>query len=237
MMEQINWNKYFDNIYIISRCLYIDRRKKLEKELQRINLTNYNYWYNCDNQLIDYNRYEINNLTIPQIRCTFAHYTLIKTLYELNYDNVLIMEDDIAFLKDINEVNNQLEIFFENKQQNNYYLFDYIYFSSNYYNASMYYLDRKGMEYLIYCIENYPLINDNFAYDNNIQNFIKTNNNGYVIYNVANGNKIDIFLKNDILPNIKISPIRIAIQNQYDLDHSSYIDYNNEIDFEKYNIT
>ena len=162
----IDWNKYFDYIFVISRCINFEMREKLTKEFDRIGLTNYHWWYNCDNMLINYDRYktEINTgFTENNIRCTFGHYTLIKTAYELGYDDILICEDDIRFLKDINEIENQLNIFLENKNKCDGYYFDYLVTVNNsIVLGSCYYINRKVMKYLIYCMEHFHLTNDSY---------------------------------------------------------------------------
>ena len=100
----IKWDKYFSNIYVVSRCSNFDKRESIEREFKRIGLNNYNWFYNCDDELIDYERLINYHRSKAAVRCTHAHYRLIKTLYELNYDNVLIIEDDIHFLQDISKI-------------------------------------------------------------------------------------------------------------------------------------
>ena len=162
----VDWEKYFDHIYILSRAKNIESRNELVKELKRINLSNYHWWYNCDNMLIDYNRYRKDIDTAFDdhvIRCTFGQYSLIKTAYELGWEDILIFEDDVRFLKDINEIENQLNIFLENKNIIDGYFFDYLHFKTGLIELSSgFYINRKLMEYLIYCMEHYHLAIDNY---------------------------------------------------------------------------
>lgn len=43
--------------------------------------------------------------------CARNHYTIIKTAYDLGYEHILVMEDDIRFLKDANIFNMYLKRF------------------------------------------------------------------------------------------------------------------------------
>ena len=173
----INWKKYFDHIFILSRCSNFDRRGKLNQELKRIGLYDYvTYLYQPDSELLTYDGYKNPYMTKAKVRCNYAHYSCIKMAYELNYDNILICEDDIVFYKDINKIKELLEEFYNNRDNYNIYLFDYIskedqkiLMDENEGNgvlcAGCYYLDIKGMKYLIYCLENFKeLFNDSFFY-------------------------------------------------------------------------
>jgi len=160
----IDWNKYFSHIFVISGCSNFERRNWMNQELSRINLSNFKYWYNFnDNQLLDYSK---NTYLIEKHqRVRYAHYSLIKTCYQLGYDNILIMEDDICFLNDLGKIKEQLEIFNKLKNDVDIYLFDYYNHNNlEYYYADCYYLNRKGMKYLIYMLENFPLNIDQYFY-------------------------------------------------------------------------
>lgn len=46
-------------------------------------------------------RYGIDNNTINQFKCSLHHYEIMKMSYALGYNRILILEDDIVFLKDL----------------------------------------------------------------------------------------------------------------------------------------
>ena len=158
----IDWNKYFSHIFIISKTDNFDKRTWLTSELSRISLNNYHWWYNCDNKIIQpmYNKFISEELRYKRRQVQQGHYTLIKTCYELGYDNVLICEDDICFLKNIDSIKKILDDFESKKSNIDIYLFDYITVNKIlskdfrlYSWSDCYYLNRKGMQYIIYCLE------------------------------------------------------------------------------------
>ena len=157
---EINWNKYFDHIFVISGCSNFERRDWINEEFKRIGINKFQYWYNFSNNkrlILHENLFKSHNYI------SYGHYSLIKTCYELGYDNILICEDDICFLNDLNKISEILEQFNDIKSNINIYLFDYFPTPSGTMTyADCYYLDRKGMEYLIYCLEHYPLNIDCF---------------------------------------------------------------------------
>lgn len=213
----IDWNKYFDHIYILTRCSSFDRRKICESELHRIGLYNYHWWYNCDNELMNYDKI-INNYGKGTQRAAYGHYTLIKTLYELNYDNVLIMEDDNCFLNDINKIQEQLDIFLSNKNNCDEYYFDYVINNNSITFHNCHYINRRMMKYYIYNMEHYGLINDNyvpiyFLSPNDYIEFSYT-----YMYNTIDDDEtkykyIKIPREEHLLPiQVILSPIRICVQ-------------------------
>jgi len=173
----IDWNKYFDHIFVISRCSNFDRRKWIDLEFNRVGINQFQYWYSFDDNIkLDNNKFHEDK----RKNIVYAHYSLIKTCYQLGYENILICEDDICFLNDNEQIYNILEKFNYVKPKINVYLFDHVgyllYDLNIWFYADCYYLDRKGMEYLIYCIENFHLNHDNFwftklRYPNNYNEF------------------------------------------------------------------
>lgn len=232
---KINWDKYFDHIFVLSRCSNFERRENLNQELKRIGLYDYvTYLYQPDSELLDY---KSSNLQKSQYRCKYAHYSCIKMAYELGYDHICILEDDMIFLKDISEIEKQLDLFLENRTNSDIYLFDYIINDNpsitlikTYYLADFYYINRHGMEFLIYLIENYPnIMNDSLLtpslFENNLFQFY--------LYISRNTNPVYIDLtKPNLLPiNINISETRICIQK----DSIQYDIFKNQIDKTLYN--
>ena len=106
----INWNNYVDHIYTISFTKnYPERINKLDKELEFLDIKDsgiYSIFYNIQSPLPFY-KLMYNNMNhsvsaenygeyVPK---TFAHYKCIREAYELHYDHIMILEDDVVFLK------------------------------------------------------------------------------------------------------------------------------------------
>lgn len=219
----IDWNKYFEKIYIYSCAENFDKRKYLNSELKRIGCEDYEYFITCkDDKLINYNHFnEFVQDKSKQI--THGEYLIIKTAYELGYNNILLFEDDITFLNNVEEIYNQLEYFYNIKDQYNIYMFDYLQMESIIFLSSGLYLDRKGMEYMIYCIENHGIPVDGY-FTLIMNDFIKYNINFY-------GESIIIEIPENIEEiKIALSPLHICIQQN--IDYFKGID---EINTEIYN--
>lgn len=167
----INWNKYFDHIFCIH---YLDknrlvRHNNLVNELKRVGIYNsgifsFIYDYNCDimNEMFNnvrnfewnYNGKMINHYGK---RTTINHLLAYVNSYYLGYKKILVLEDDIAFLKNIDEIETILEKYKDNKSE--LVLYDYIKGfgdmvdetvpSANYFYASCYSLTENGMAKMI----------------------------------------------------------------------------------------
>ena len=215
----INWNNYFDHIFVLSRCSNFERRENLNRELKRIGLYDYvTYLYQPDSKLLDY---KSSKLSETVFRCKNAHYNCIKMSYELGYENILILEDDIHFLKDLEEIKNQLEIFRNLKNNVDIYLFGYIPYkviinnkiTNGYYSADCYYLNRHGMEFLIYLYENYPDLPSDCLFFEEFKNF-NYFNCYFVHEEYSIGFDLNIGESTKLLPiNINISPLRLVIES------------------------
>ena len=236
---EIDWNKYFDHIYVLSKPSSFDRRKILDKEFERIGLKNYQYCYGFENNLIDYSKYYNNDIKKEHIMTTIGHYSIIKTAYELGYENILIFEDDVRFLKDLNKIQEQLDIFQNEKDNIDFYYFDHIIVANIlicFFDAI--YLNRHAMEYMIYCIENHLAIIDSYINVDciNISDNIDID---YINWLWIHGNKVtDILIpklgeKKLCYINVKTAETRLCIQND------KIDDYNKDIDkcnIEEYNL-
>jgi glycosyl transferase family 25 len=94
--------KYIDQVFYINLDSRIDRREEIETELTSYNLLN--------------NAERIEATPTPGrgiLGCTMSHLHAIKLAKERNYQNVLILEDDFYFIISQEELNNQLQTFFE----------------------------------------------------------------------------------------------------------------------------
>ena len=200
-MENI-FTQIFDAIY----CIRFVKRGKLSgtiyDELKRVGIIDSPvfdvvYSVNMPQNYIYY-RYmngveqEQHQLLERYIHVTMTHYQTIKTAYDLGLENILILEDDIVFLKDTNKIQDILKTYdktipitlfdyvefnIENSENNNY---------NNYYHkfnagllSSCYALNREGMEYLMYCIENSPIYEIDKYFSNCILYFANCHNGMY----------------------------------------------------------
>jgi len=216
---EINWNKYFNHIFVISGCSNFERRNWIDQEFKRVGIEHFNYWYNfSDNKRLILNKIRLNHNYIA-----YGHYSLIKTCYELGYDNVLIFEDDVCFLNDLKTIYNTLEEFDKIKPEINACLFDYLPWDEHIILfADCYYLDRKGMEYLINCLETYPLNVDCYWYKELLypNNFDRLD----LLYNTATDYG-DINISIDKPIQLYLSPTVLCIQKWgNDLNYVSTLD-------------
>ena len=121
-MKNINWKKYFDAIYCLSLADNLKRREFLSDELNRVGILNsgifhwkitvvnnfYKYiWTNKDFNLNKYWGNVTGNNSA--LNCSMGHYELYRELQALGYKRVLILEDDICFLNNLDEICEILE--------------------------------------------------------------------------------------------------------------------------------
>lgn len=115
----IKWNEIFDAIWGITFTGYPERRKSLETEFKRIGILdsgifNWRFTYPSifDNILFDVTKKQLRHNdcpNVPVMSCLFGHYGCIKTSYELGHEFILIMEDDIRFLKNVSRIKEIIE--------------------------------------------------------------------------------------------------------------------------------
>lgn len=116
----IEWNKYVDHIYTISFTKnYPQRINKLNNELKYLNILDsgiYSIFYNIQSPLPFY-KLMFENMAHSEsadkygvyVNKTFAHYKCIREAYELHYDHILILEDDVIFMKNKELIHEYLE--------------------------------------------------------------------------------------------------------------------------------
>lgn len=110
---KVDWS-IFDSIWGISFTGYTERRKGVESELKRIGILDsgrFNWRFTFptifDNILFDVTKKQLKHNTcknVSSMSCSLGHYGCIKTAYELGHEFILIMEDDIRFLKDVGRI-------------------------------------------------------------------------------------------------------------------------------------
>ena len=122
---KIDWS-VFDHVWCINYAPYSNRRVAVEKEFSRIGLLgskNFSWHFTTssifDNILYDVTVKQLKKNFCPTVgvmNSAFAHFQCLKTSLELGYDRVLVIEDDVRFLKsvgDIAEVINNLPADYE----------------------------------------------------------------------------------------------------------------------------
>lgn len=108
-LEYININNYFDKIYILNLSDRIDRKNKIKKRLKEFNITNYKFINSIPGFFFD--SFNINKISCYKndyfynnnlIGCIFSHCLAVFDAKSNNYKNILILEDDALFYKDLN---------------------------------------------------------------------------------------------------------------------------------------
>jgi len=95
-MDKIN------KIIYINMDSRLDRRKEIEEQFERAGIQS--------EQIIRFSG--IRHPTSPNAGCNMSHAAALKLAYDLNLQNVLILEDDFDFIEDVEFVNNSLTKFF-----------------------------------------------------------------------------------------------------------------------------
>ena len=112
MTSKIDWKGYFDKIYCIHFLPDKNRIPRLEKELERVGILDsgiFQYFYTVPN------RYEkIYEKIFPECRPVymnlgFGTLKMLKEAMYLDYGRIMVIEDDIAFLKDMDEMKRILD--------------------------------------------------------------------------------------------------------------------------------
>ena len=224
----IDWKKYIDHIYCIHYVPYSDRRERLEKELKRVGI--------LDSGIFSWQlSYDIPKFTKnPLEDNTYNHLQCYCNAKYMGYKKVMILEDDIVFLKDINMIQTLLDnlpneydiclfdhIFFKNDfyindthidifkygEINKYYRYFYhVYLSSNYIICSTLY-DTIINRILKDIIINEHLNPEDFYLSNFIKDNVKEDN----YYNNEHTFIVNLFKYKSIISNK-----RMSIQHQYD---------------------
>lgn len=108
MDETVNcWNR-FARKSLICFTGYYERFSGISNELNRIGMKDVNVRWDFPNPfegvLLKNLKHEKDIASGGYMNCTMGHYSEIKTAFELGAETCLIMEDDIRFLKDVEEI-------------------------------------------------------------------------------------------------------------------------------------
>ena len=169
----------FDICYVLNLSSRPDKRKFMETQFNKMGFDNiyennwYHYHYATEfkyNELIAdaFNRSGKGKFTKPnEYDCARNHYAIVKECYDRGFNSVLIMEDDIKFIKDsklfikfIDNIPDDYDVLqfgaftvdpkvldILNKFNKNIYWTTHRYVHT--WNCSMYALSRKGMQYYL----------------------------------------------------------------------------------------
>lgn len=112
------WEEKFSHIYCLHYLPYKDRVKPLLDELKRVGLLqakNFSFKYTFDSPFYDtlmkmgVRMHHAALVNKRLFRCTMGHYFILKEAEGLDYQNILIIEDDVNFLKDLSLLRDILE--------------------------------------------------------------------------------------------------------------------------------
>ena len=126
----IDWKKYFDKIYCIQFLpKRYDRINRITNELDRVGILNsgilsWKLTYQSPFQRILQQNISIKHVNLINdlgaFNCAFAHYEVHKEAKGLDLNRILVLEEDISFLKDLN----RLEVYLENMPSTDVCLLD-----------------------------------------------------------------------------------------------------------------
>lgn len=183
----------FKHIFLLNLSTRTDRREIMIKQLKDFGLLELYTQNELDIRttvpFIKYNKImmhvlnqnKLGKLTKPnEYDCTHNHYSMIKQAYDQGYEYCLIMEDDIRFLKDkvaweeyLKNVPEDFDIlqfggFTADPNINKYTNTNIRYWVKHpdvpVWNASMYALSRRGMEYYLDFIDKFFWVADGPLY-------------------------------------------------------------------------
>ena len=123
------WRERFSHVYCVSYAPYKERREKLIEELKRVGILNdkaddngkpfFTFHMTVDNKFeqnllyTSWFKHPTNNKRFNRgaLSLAMGHYHVMKEALALGYERILVIEDDIAFLKDKDEIFNMLRAF------------------------------------------------------------------------------------------------------------------------------
>lgn len=115
----IDLKKYFDRIYCINLDRRPDRYEKVLTEFSKFNIINVERFSGIDGGLIKNDSSLLNG----ELGILETHYSIIKKVKEDSLNSVLIMEDDVYFTDEINNVDEYMKVVPDD--------WDFIYFGGN----------------------------------------------------------------------------------------------------------
>lgn len=117
--KRIDWSRHFDAVFCLAHLQNTLRLRLIKSELERIGLLKskvFQFEYTFQSKYCDilYAVLARNGLCRKILRpkslnATLGHYSCIKKSAALGYDRILIIEDDMRFLKDLDAIKTQLK--------------------------------------------------------------------------------------------------------------------------------
>lgn len=176
-MNKINWTKYFDKIYCINFIQYKDRKKAMQKQLDRVGILDHPNFQFHHTFISPYTNLiftickQLNICKQPKMSLARfnlslnGHYECIKKSEINDYEKILILQDDIRFLKDLNKCQQilinmphdaNLILFDKYKNINSQFIPYNNYFNkfNTAYSAGLYMLDKKGISSIAKAYQN-----------------------------------------------------------------------------------
>lgn len=101
----MNINSFFEKIYYINLKRSKERNDYMIEQLKRFNIKAERFEA-IDGIHIDINNYDTKLKKKTALGCLLSHETILKEVYNNNFKNVLIMEDDIKLVDNFNEIFN-----------------------------------------------------------------------------------------------------------------------------------
>lgn len=101
-------------IFIINLERSTERKEHMIKELEKHNITNYEFFNGMDarendySEHVDFNKFKESHkrtIKVGEIGCALSHIRLYEKIVELN-EPCIILEDDLEFLKNSDKINN-----------------------------------------------------------------------------------------------------------------------------------
>ena len=244
----IDWKRYFDHIYCVHYIEYKDRFETIDSELERVGIKDsgiFSYKYTYDSPLYDvlYDSEKNGAMSKSYMKCGLAQYFCYKEAYELGYERILVLEDDIVFLKDISKI---YEILENTPKDYDLVLYDSMTWDKKYYDdlckkarignkrfvrynekmrlCSCYSMSRKMMEHRIDCEEKYMNTNDSYMSYNKDFTYKEPLKRCFSIDLIACQNpKYDKSINKDMVVEGKVNNLNSKhYENVINLDYSLY---------------
>ena len=220
----------FDKIFCLNLSHRKDRRDKMTKQLDALGVLNSPKfeWHISTTHLHSnimaqaINQSKLGHFSFPnELNCAREHYSIVKKAFDLGYEHILVIEDDLLFNKDESFLSEVLDHIPEN-----YDILQFGGFSSSSdtvnasvvnaywmnsvhaWNCSMYALSRKGMKFYMKFQERFFSVADNPLYHiEENRNII----NGYlcrkpvVIQEISESNLSDIRPNTEVTRNLNVN--------------------------------
>ena len=140
MKQLIDWKSHFDQIFCISFTPYHNERiTRITQQLDKVGILNsgifqwkYTYasiFWEKLKSVVTIQHQNVKDGKIGMFNTAFAHYEISKIAKNLGYQRILVLEEDIVFLKDINKFASLINSF----PKSDVVLFDKFTFNRNQY--------------------------------------------------------------------------------------------------------